>query len=59
MTYEETKLAYKVIMQAIKNGNSVNPEPFDPNPTEYRLLCKISNELNEEITTMQERYGLK
>lgn len=59
MSYEEMKLAYKVIMQAIKNGNSADAEPFDPTPEEYKMLCRISNRLNGDIKTMEHRYGLE
>ena len=43
----ERDLLAKVLLNAIANGNTVNPEAFDPTPEEYKLLCGIMCKLND------------
>lgn len=58
LSYMEMKLLRKMIWMAIKNGNSVNVEAFDPEPKEYKMLCEIANRLEENIGRMNEMYHL-
>ena len=43
----ELDVLAKVLLNAIANGNTVNPEPFKPTPEEYKLLCGIMCKLND------------
>ena len=36
-----------VVLNAIANGNTANPEAFRPTPEEYVILCSIMNKLND------------
>lgn len=42
---EEVKLVDKLLLNGVKNGNTVNPEAFVPTPEEYRLLYSIRNKI--------------
>jgi len=41
LTAEERELLDRLTLQAIGNGNTINPQPFDPTPEEYRMLHTI------------------
>ena len=58
LSYIEMKLLQKMILTAIKNGNRVEVEAFDPEPKEYKMLCEIANRLEENIGRMSEMYHL-
>lgn len=42
---EEVKLLDKLLLNGIKNGNTVNPETYIPTPEEYRILYDIRNKI--------------
>lgn len=42
----ELDVLAKVVLNAIANGNTINPVAFHPTPEEYRTLCSIMNKLN-------------
>ena len=42
---EEKELMEEVLLKAIKNGNTVNPEPFKPTPKQYKMLHSIMGKL--------------
>mgnify|MGYP006958209165 CR=1 FL=1 len=58
LSYVEMKLLEKMVWMAIKNGNNVELEAFDPEPEEYKMLCEIANRLEENIGRMREMYHL-
>ena len=47
-TCEEIKLFDKLILNAIGNGNTVNPKPFKPTPEQYKTLHQIAKKLKEQ-----------
>lgn len=46
MTPEEKALLDRLTLQAIANGNTVNPKAFEPTPEEYKLLHSIRIKLD-------------
>ena len=46
LTNKEVEILRKCIVQAIKNGNTVNPEAIDPTPEEYKIFCSILNKID-------------
>ena len=59
LSYQEVKMLMEMVSIGIKNGNSVETEPFDPTPEQYRMLCRIAKEGKEYIEKMQKNYGLE
>ena len=47
-TDKEAELIRNIILQAIKNGNTVNPEAFIPTPDEYKAICSIFNKITPQ-----------
>ena len=45
LTNKEDEALRKCIGQAVKNGNTVNPEAFIPTPDDYKAICNIFNQL--------------
>lgn len=45
LTNEEVEILRKCIGQAVKNGNTVNPEAFVPTPDEYKTICSIFDKI--------------
>jgi len=41
LTEKELALLDKLTLQAIANGNTVNPAAFEPTPEEYKTLHQI------------------
>lgn len=41
LTNKEVETLQKCIGQAVRNGNTVNPEAFVPTPDEYNTICSI------------------
>lgn len=41
LTIKELKLLKALILNAIKNGNRIDPEPYKPKPEEYKLLFEL------------------
>lgn len=58
LSYMEMKLLQKMIWMAIKNGNRVEIEAFDPEPKEYKMLCEIASRLDENIGRLNNMYHL-
>lgn len=46
LTEKERDLLDRLTLLAIANGNTVNPEVFDPTPEEYKLLHQIRIKLD-------------
>lgn len=48
---KEKKLLKEILLNAIGNGNTVNPKAFNPTPEQYKRLYSIMNkmELNKKI----------
>ena len=45
LTNKEVEALRKCVRQAVKNGNTVNPEAFIPTPEDYKAICNIFNQL--------------
>lgn len=45
LSEKEKKLLKAVLMNAVKNGNTVNHEAFVPNGDQYKDICKIIEKL--------------
>lgn len=41
LNYDEKELLKSVLLNAIGNGNTVNPKAFVPTPKQYKLLHSI------------------
>lgn len=41
LTKEELELLDRLTLNAIANGNTVNPTAYDPTPEEYKMLHQI------------------
>ena len=41
----EKEVLKKMLLNVIKNGNTVNPESFIPNVNEYKVIFSIMNKL--------------
>jgi len=50
VTEQERQLLDKILSIAVKNGNSVNPEAFHPNPEEYKTTCQLWNKVEQKET---------
>ena len=48
LTNKEVETLRKCIGQAVKNGNTVNPEAFVPTPDEYKAICSIFTKIAQE-----------
>ena len=59
LSYNETKMLLEMCMIGIKNGNSATPQPFDPTPKQYEMLCGIANRAEADIERMKQLYGLE
>lgn len=53
LSYEDMKLLDKILLLGIKNGNTVNPEPYTPTPKEYKRLYSIRHELEYDIMCIE------
>ena len=49
MTNKQKKLLKELVLVAIGNGNTVNPKPFIPTPSEYKELVDVINGLEKDI----------
>lgn len=49
LIYEEKELLKEILLNAIGNGNTVNPKTFIPTPQQYKMLHSIiqKSELNK------------
>lgn len=45
LNYEEKELLRAVLLNAIGNGNTANPKPFNPTPKQHKQLYSITNKL--------------
>lgn len=48
LSNEETDLLKELILNGIRNGNTVNPEPFIPTPKQYKTLHSIMIKLDKK-----------
>ena len=46
---KEQKLLYRILGNEVSNANTVYPELFELDPSEYKTLCSLFNKAGKEL----------